>query len=152
MSILEIIIFYFTLITSDLKRQLLQYKINCFREFFPSDIQNVLVKALSDNGFFLHKENLVVGMLASPDEQERIKAYLQIMESRRNNVTERRVFRIPKDININAQKLSEVTSDALVIEPPVLKGIDDDQLMQWAQNGGFSVPYECHSQVIDITF
>ncbi|MCP4052922.1 MAG: hypothetical protein GY739_07635 [Mesoflavibacter sp.] len=129
----------------------MQYKMNCFREFFPCDIQKVVVKALTDNGFFLHKENLVVGMLASTDEQERIKAYLEIMESRRNNVTSRRVFRIPKLIYVNAQKLSEVTSDKLVIEPPILKGIDDDQLMQWAQNGGFSVPYECHSQVIDIT-
>ncbi len=90
-------------------------------------------------------------MLASTDEQERIKAYLEIMESSRNNVTSRRVFQIPKLINVNAQKLSEVTSDKLVIETPILKGIDDDQLMQWAQYGGFSVPHECHSQVIDIT-
>ena len=60
----------------------MQYKINYFGIFFVSDIVNVVVKAMSDNGFFLHIENLVVEMLASPDEQERIKAYLEILEAR----------------------------------------------------------------------
>ena len=48
------------------------------------------------------------------------------------------------------------TSDVfkVKIEPPILKDLDDGQLMYWAQNGGFNVPYECHSQVIvkQITF
>ena len=82
----------------------MQYKINYFGIFFVSDIVNVVVKAMSDNGFFLHIENLVVEMLASPDEQERIKAYLEILEARKRNYINRRIFRIPKNITRNAKK------------------------------------------------
>ncbi len=41
------------------------------------------------------------------------------------------------------------TSDVfkVKIEPPILKDLDDGQLMYWAQNGGFNVPYECHPRL-----
>ena len=82
----------------------MQYKINYLKEFFPSDIVNVVVEALSDKGFFPHKENLVVGKLASPHEQERITVYLEILEARKRNYINRRIFRIPKNITRNAKK------------------------------------------------
>jgi hypothetical protein len=58
-----------------------------------------------------------------------------------------RKFEIPKDINFNADALSEVSRTALKVEPALTRKISIEELRCAVLNQEFQVPYLCHSQV-----
>ena len=59
-----------------------------------------------------------------------------------------RKFEIPKDINFNADALSEVSRTALKVEPALTRKHSMEELRHAVLNQEFQVPYLCHSQVI----
>lgn len=55
-------------------------------------ILDELKVAMSYNGFFLHPENVTIGMLASEDIDQRHMAYSKIVEARKSPARDR-IFR-----------------------------------------------------------
>jgi cytochrome c biogenesis protein ResB len=108
-------------------------------------ILDELKVAMSYNGFFLHPENVTIGMLASEDIDQRHMAYSKIVEARKSPARDR-IFRIPKDINFEAKTLGEVTQTELDIEPPLTADMSIITLQDYMVNGGFTVPFKNHSQ------
>ena len=56
-------------------------------------------------------------------------------------------FRIPKDINMNAENLLEVTKEKLILEPPLTRHFSTVELLKFKELGHYDVNFECHSQV-----
>ena len=123
---------------------LLRYTI----ELFDTSILENVCYALQYNGFSLHPENIVVCMLGLNDYSERLKAFNIIKEVRSKEVKINRKFKIPKNINSKAKKLSELLGEFQIeAEPALTRKFSLKNLEELVRNGTFSVSYECHTQV-----
>lgn len=119
-----------------------------FRESFSSELQRIINKAMQDNGFFLHPENVVVSLLGSTELDDRIIAFKRIQDVRSASLSKSRTFKIPSDLNFNAERLPEITSLQLEVEPALTREMSLEDLWKSVFDRSFSVPFECHSQVM----
>ena len=113
----------------------------------------ILHNTIQHNGYFLHPENVIVGMLASSDplsREQAVRHVLRINHAEEDNLGENmRIFKVPKkeEINFYADKLSELSKCKDWNERiPVLKHVTN---IESFYDLPFATEYECHSQGIE---
>ena len=96
------------------------------------DLYENVKKTIRQNGFYLHPENIILGMVHDTDEKVREKAIKIIEdlrekdEKRPNGIENIRRFQVPKNINFDAQTYYEMVdfkdfTPDLICSPPILR-------------------------------
>ena len=115
----------------------------------PKEAQGVTRKAVQNNAYFAHPENLLAGMLVDNRKPIREKAVDKILAARKRWSHQSRVFRVPP-LNWEAESYDEIVSLAgHVTEPPVTRQMTEQEL-QSARDDPPTLPeFPCHSQSVE---
>ena len=98
---------------------------------------DIIQPVIKTNGFFGHGENVLISLLCSSAMEDREYAVNVIKDIRESEKKEKksrarkkvRPFKVPEDLNFNAESISELTDLSLLkTEPPLTIQMTDDQL------------------------
>ena len=115
--------------------KLLLLEVMLARKHLSSEICSILGESINQNGFFLHHENILMGMICSKDIKERRVAIEKILSLRTENSLTDSIIRVfhPDDykVNFNAMdlvSLNQVPLSEAKFEPPATKVFSDDEI------------------------
>ena len=104
------------------------------------------------NGYYAHSENVLVGMLASNEDEVRLKAIQTILSARKeshsHSSTKVRQFVVP-EINIEANNFYDMIdfSDE-VYEPPLLTRFKNNEIEE-LDSRPLKLLHPCHNQAVE---
>ena len=122
---------------------------------FPDkEVRDIASKVNQTNGYYAHPENVLVGMLGSPDLRDRKIAVERILNCRSNSSQNLpsegvRKFYLPK-INMKAKRLADL-SDLFqkgLTEPPLTKSFTNEEIEK-AISTPIVFEHPCHSQAVE---
>ena len=128
--------------------------IKLFRSL-PSTVKGIVEPYIRRNAYFGHSENILIAMLADPDQEVRKKAIKIIKNIRKDAIfgdDSPRQFNVPK-INFAAEEIDELIDwQAEVIYEPVITAQMGIYTLQKIENERlFLGKFECHTQAIERT-
>lgn len=121
---------------------------------FPETITAVVDKAILNNAFYAHPENILIAMLADERKHIRELAVRRILKARNNKPEGVRVFRIP-NLNFEAQDYIDLIkwAECTITEPPLTTGLTHGELERFISKADeFSTrfgKFPCHTQAVE---
>ena len=122
----------------------------------PKKYEAVVHRAISQNAFYAHPENILIGMLGDEQREVRATAVSRILHARQNapkTPDPPRTFKVPS-INFQAKKYYDLIDweKENITEPPVLRRLSDEQICSFVDDPSqvsLFDAFPCHTQAVE---
>ena len=120
------------------------------KNFPDKKVSKIAVEVVRRNSFFAHPENVILGMLASPDSRIREKGITHILCLReKTKSTTIRKFVVPQ-VDIKAKCFHEISdlNDDNLEEPPLTRNLSFNELKSISE-APLILKHPCHNQNVE---